>query len=157
VKSFGRNVGATFSANKLCIYILIEVNAKCRHLIKLTCKGTLRQVFIKVYRLEIVNFLRTFSHVGIPTPALWSVLPPVAPLPFSLVQLFPLPPLLVWISILYARIQCVRGVGYGFLGRRQINTCHKALYSQFLWRYFAFCIAFEESYLYTCGIPSSER
>jgi hypothetical protein len=31
----------------------------------LTCKGTLRQVFFRVYRLEIANFLRTFSHVGI--------------------------------------------------------------------------------------------
>ncbi len=35
--------------------------------------------------------LRTFSHVGIFNPALWSVLSPVAPLPFSLVH--PPPPL----------------------------------------------------------------
>ncbi len=31
----------------------IDTKAKCRHLKKLTCKGTLRQVFIRVYRLEI--------------------------------------------------------------------------------------------------------
>ncbi len=48
---------------------LIEGNAKCRCLKKLTCKGTLRQVFIRVYRPEIANFLRTFSHVDIFNPA----------------------------------------------------------------------------------------
>ncbi len=37
-----------------------------RHLKKLTCKG----MFIRVYRLEIANFLRTFSYVGIFNPAL---------------------------------------------------------------------------------------
>jgi hypothetical protein len=49
---------------------LIKGNAKCRHLKKLTCKGTLRRVFIRVYRLAIVisNLLRTFSHVGIFNP-----------------------------------------------------------------------------------------
>jgi hypothetical protein len=31
----------------------IDTKAKCRHLKKFTCKGTLRQVFIRVYRLEI--------------------------------------------------------------------------------------------------------
>ncbi len=46
---------------------LIEGNAKCRHLKTVTCKETLRQVFIRVCTLEkkIANFLRTFSHVGI--------------------------------------------------------------------------------------------
>ncbi len=43
----------------------IEVNAKCRHLKKFNCKGTLRQVFITVYKLEISNFFRTFSHLVI--------------------------------------------------------------------------------------------
>ncbi len=57
----------------------IDNKAKCRHLKKLTCKGTLRQVFFRVYRLEI--------HVGINNPALWTI----APLTFSLVQLSPLP------------------------------------------------------------------
>ncbi len=45
-------------------------NAKCRHLKKLTWKETLRQVFIRVYRLELANFLCTVSHVGISDPAL---------------------------------------------------------------------------------------
>ncbi len=70
---------------------LIEVNAKCRHLKKLTCKGTLRQVFIWVNRLEIANFLRTFSHLVFSThAALWSVRSPVSPLTVSLFQLSPL-------------------------------------------------------------------
>ncbi len=30
----------------------IDAKAKCRHRKKLTCKGTLRQVFIEVYRLD---------------------------------------------------------------------------------------------------------
>ncbi len=63
----------------------IEDDANCRHQQKFTCKGTLRQVFIKVYRLEIANFLCTFSHVGIFNPALGSVLSCVAPFPVSLV------------------------------------------------------------------------
>jgi hypothetical protein len=75
-----------------------DTTAKCRHLKKLTCKGTLRQVFIRVYRLEG----DTVSHIGIFDPALWTI----APFPFSLVQLSPLPsPLSVWICILYTRIQ----------------------------------------------------
>jgi hypothetical protein len=49
-------------------------NAKCLHLKKLTCKGTLQQVFIR----ETGNAV---SHVGIFDPTLWTV----APLPFSLV------------------------------------------------------------------------
>ncbi len=36
---------------------------------KLTCKGTLRQVFIRVYTMD------TVSHVGIFYPALWTVAP----------------------------------------------------------------------------------
>jgi hypothetical protein len=31
----------------------IDDKAKCGHLKKITCKETLRQVFIRVYRLEI--------------------------------------------------------------------------------------------------------
>ncbi len=37
---------------------------------KLTCKGTLRQLFIRVYRLDTGD---TVSHVGIFDPALWTV------------------------------------------------------------------------------------
>ncbi len=39
----------------------IDTKAKCRHLKKLTCKGTLRQVFIRVYRLEIHLDMLVFS------------------------------------------------------------------------------------------------
>jgi hypothetical protein len=38
----------------------IDNKAKCRHLKKLTCKGTLRQVFIRVYRLEIQSIMVVF-------------------------------------------------------------------------------------------------
>jgi hypothetical protein len=34
---------------------LIKSNATCRHMKKLTSKGTLRQVFIRVFRLKIAN------------------------------------------------------------------------------------------------------
>jgi hypothetical protein len=47
---------------------LIEGNEKCRHLKKLTCKGALRQVFIRVFRLEIQSvifvFLTRLSELG---------------------------------------------------------------------------------------------
>jgi hypothetical protein len=60
----------------------IGTKGKCRHLKKLTCKGTLPQVFIRVYRLV------TQCHVGIFDQALRTV----APLTFSLViVLSPLP------------------------------------------------------------------
>jgi len=35
----------------------IDIKAKCRHLKKVTCKGTLRQVFIKIYRLGIQSVM----------------------------------------------------------------------------------------------------
>ncbi len=59
-----------------------DTEAKCRHLKKLTCKGTLRQVFISLWTGD------TVGHVSIFDPALRTV----APLIFSLVQLSPLPP-----------------------------------------------------------------
>jgi hypothetical protein len=49
----------------------------------------------------------------------------------------------VWISILYTRIQCVKGVGEnGALGVRQINTCRKVplQVNFFTWRHFAVCL-----------------
>jgi hypothetical protein len=58
-----------------------DTKAKCRHQKKLICKGTLRQVFIRVYRLEIFD------------PALLSV----APLTFSLVFNSPHPPPPFWV------------------------------------------------------------
>ncbi len=44
---------------------VIEGNAKCRHLKKLTCKGTLRQMLS-----EFIDWKEQFSHVGIFNPAL---------------------------------------------------------------------------------------
>ncbi len=75
-------------------------NAKRRHLKKLTCNGTLRQVFIRVYRLEIQSVMLLFSSSFVncfPSPLLSGLtLPPHFP---------------VWISILHTCIQCVRGGG----------------------------------------------
>jgi hypothetical protein len=93
---------------------LLEVNIKCRHLKTFTCKGTFRQVFIRVYRLEIADFLHTFSHVGIFNPALRSVFSPVARLAFSLVQLSsPFPVCIVYCTVCKGS------------GPQQINTCRK--------------------------------
>jgi hypothetical protein len=68
-------------------------------------------------------------------PELWTV----ALLTFSLVQLHPPAHFPVWISILYTRIHCVRGGGYGALGFRQVNTCCKVSLqiNFFRWRHFA--------------------
>jgi hypothetical protein len=38
-----------------------DTKTKCRHLKKFTCKGTLRQVIIRVYRLEILSVMLVFS------------------------------------------------------------------------------------------------
>ncbi len=38
-----------------------DTKVKCRHQKKLTCKGTLRQMFIRVYRLEIESVMLVFS------------------------------------------------------------------------------------------------
>ncbi len=34
---------------------------------KLTCKGTLRQVFIRVYRLKVQSVMLIFSFVNLPS------------------------------------------------------------------------------------------
>ena len=73
------------------------------------------------YRLEIANFLRTFSHVGIFNPSFLICISPVA---FSLVQLTPLPPLSCVNKYCILYTVC-KGEGYGVLGLRQINTCRK--------------------------------
>jgi hypothetical protein len=44
-------------------YIMYIAKAKCRHLKKLICRGTLRHVFIRIYRLDP-------GDVGIFDPAL---------------------------------------------------------------------------------------
>jgi hypothetical protein len=38
-----------------------DTKAKCHNLKLLTCKGTLRQVLIRVYRLEIISVMLVFS------------------------------------------------------------------------------------------------
>ncbi len=108
--------------------------AKCRHLKILTCKGTLRQVFSRVYRLEIQSLMLVFSTQFCELLPLYnllsgSTLPPPSPLPT-----FP-----VWISILYTRMQCVRGGGgYGFWASDRKTPAAKSIYRSFLrWRHFA--------------------
>jgi hypothetical protein len=68
---------------------LIEVNAQCRHLKKLTCEGILRQVFIRVYRMETQSVMSVFStqfcELLLLSPFLWFNY-----LPFSI---FLVPPL----------------------------------------------------------------
>ncbi len=144
-----------------------DTKAKCRHLKKLTCKGTLRQVFIRVYRLEIHSVMLVFrpSFANCcPSNLLSGSTPPTPTSPFP-----------VWISIhvLYIRIPCVRGRGFGVLletifcrtltlciwpdseptkllhhpkqklrrgrGLRQINTCGKVPFQVnfFRWRHFS--------------------
>ncbi len=90
---------------------------------KMTCEGTLRQVFIRVYRLEIQSVMLVLS-----TQICELCLSPL--LPSST-----LPPLPVWISILYPRIQCVRGELWG----SGPNTCRKVplQVNVFIWRHFA--------------------
>jgi hypothetical protein len=49
-----------------------------------------------------------------------------APLTFSMVHLPPPPPTLPCVNnYTETRIQCVKGVEYGVLGLRQINTCRE--------------------------------
>ncbi len=78
----------------------IDTKEKRRRLKKLTRKGTLRQVFIRVYRLEIQSvmlvFLTQLCELLPFSPSFWFNSPPPFP---------------VWISILYTRIQCVIGGG----------------------------------------------
>ncbi len=97
---------------------IIEVNAKCCHLKKLTCKGTLRQVFIIVYRLVFSTQLCDLYSPLLPlSPSLW----------------FNFPPFPARISVMYTSIQCVRkgGADNGVLGLRQINTCRNPFAGNF--------------------------
>jgi len=90
---------------------LIYTPSKMSSSKKLTCKGTLRPVFIRVYRLEIQSVTLVFSS------QLCELLP------FSMVQLSSLPPFRVWINILYTRVTVCKG--YGVLSLRHINTSRK--------------------------------
>jgi hypothetical protein len=77
----------------------------------------------------------TVSHVGIFDPALWTV----APLPFSLVQLYPTPPFPVWICKLYTRTQCVVRGGGLLLSLWQKKHLPQSPFTgqYFRWRHFA--------------------
>ncbi len=67
-----RSLDCTWQCSRFCfqvrkmhfpyrLIIFKDTKAKCRHQEKLTCKGTLRQVFITVYRLEIHSVMLVFS------------------------------------------------------------------------------------------------
>ncbi len=113
------------------LFNYIDTKAKWRHKKKLTCTGTLRQVFIRVYRLGYSQscwyFRPSFVNCCLSNLLFGFILPP---------PLFP-----VWISILYTvRVYSVQGGGgYGVLGLRQINTCRKVPLQVifFRWRHFA--------------------
>ncbi len=89
----------------------IHSSSSPKHLLQNVISGIFSSSTHSVYRLEIANFLRTFSHVGIFDPALWSVLSPTAHLPFSLVHHYPspLPCVNKYCICTIVNIQCVRG------------------------------------------------
>ena len=61
-----------------------DTKAKCRHLKKLTCKMTLRQVFIRVYRLEMQSVMLVFStHLVSCCPSPLLSCPTLSPIPAS--------------------------------------------------------------------------
>jgi hypothetical protein len=98
---------------------LIEVNAKCHHLKKFTCKGTLLQVFIRVYKLEIAR-----SVILVFSTQLCDLYSPLVPLSPSL-KFNSLPPL-PCVNKYTVHVTVCRGWGgYGVLDLRQINTCCK--------------------------------
>jgi hypothetical protein len=87
----------------------------------MTCKGTLRQVFVRDYRLEVQSLLLALStqHCELLPllPSLWLNSTPPPPPPQYTV---------------YTYTVC-KGGGYGVLGLRQINTRRtcKSLYRSF--------------------------
>ncbi len=110
-------------------YIPVDTKAKCRYFKKLTCKGTLMKVVITVYRLEIQSVMLIWST------QLCELLPLFPSLWFnSLPSPFPVG---VGISILYTRIQCVRGGGVWFSGTDihplQVNFLDDHILNCLLW------------------------
>jgi hypothetical protein len=64
----------------------IDNKAKCRYLKKLTCKGTFRQVFIRVHRQSIMMVFSTQLCELLPLqPSLWFKSPPP---PFSAYKVY---------------------------------------------------------------------
>ncbi len=114
---------------------------------KFTCKGTLRQVFIWVYRLEIQSVMLYF----------WPSIVNCCPCHLSLSQLYPFCLFPVWKSILYT-FQCVRGRGvYVVLDLRQMNTCCKITLQVNLFRWRHFALPNYVSYLSTIGPFTSDH
>jgi hypothetical protein len=109
----------------------IDKKAKCRHIKILPVKGIcgrwLSEVIDWRYSQLRWYFCPSFLNCFLSNLLSGSLSPPLPTHP-------------VWKSILYSRIQCVRGERYGVL--RQINTCRKVplQVSFFKWR--LFCIAF---------------
>jgi hypothetical protein len=91
------------------------IKAKCHHLKKLICKGTLRQVFVRVYRLGIQSVVLVFST------QLWELLP-LSPSPWF--NSLPLPCVHKYTRI---HVYSVCGGTYGVLGLRQTRAI-KSLY-----------------------------
>jgi hypothetical protein len=94
----------------------------------LACKGTLRQVFIRVYRLEVQLVMLVFST------QLCELLS------FNLLSGLTLPPPFPCVNkytVLFTRV--CKWEGYGVLDLRQINTCRKVSLQVnfFRWRPFA--------------------
>jgi hypothetical protein len=84
----------TYSNHGLINYI---DNAKCRQLKILTCKGTLRQVYIRVIDWNTISHVCIFDS---------------APLSLSLVQLSPLPLPCVNKYTVYMYTVCMGGMGF---------------------------------------------
>ncbi len=101
---------------------------------KIDCKETLRQVFIRVYWLEMQSVVLVISNQLcklLPlSPSLWFKSPP-SPLPYVKTEK-------VYCFVCTSTV-CKRGGGYGVLGLRQKNTCHKVplQVNCFRWRHFA--------------------
>ncbi len=93
----------------------IDTKTKCHNLKLLTCKETLRQVFIRVYRLEITSVMFVFSTQICEL------------LPSNLLSGSTPSPFLLWIIKMYRYIVCKvpYGIGYGVPGFRQLNTGRK--------------------------------
>ncbi len=97
-----------FTVESLTNWLYKDTKAKCSHLKKITCKGTLRQMFISVYRLEKHSVMLEFFQLSFVSCCHST---------FSVVHLAPLTPFPVWLSIQYTPIRCVK-VGMGSLEER---------------------------------------
>ncbi len=98
----------------------IDTKAKWLHIKKLSCNGTLLQVFIRVYRLEIQSVMLVFSTQLVnfcPLPSLW----------------FNSPPFPVWISILYMyTYRACKGAGLSWASERSTPAAKYLYRSIFL-------------------------